>query len=173
MFFKNGMFFKIANFIKMFTFFQNLYFFQNRKIFLIFLHIFNIFFMQKNPFKKFILFFKYWSLVLATGFCQDNIFVCLPLCQFVCPSAKVFAIISSKGVFNLLITMVPSKLRQNVPFGRYKYFWLCNIEEWWTSIRAEQCYSSFFARRIEPFRTKSITDVAPNLDVFVVNKMAF
>jgi len=68
------------------------------------------------------------------GFCQDNLSVCqfaslpvcqfasLPVCQFVGLSAKVSAIISLKGVFDVLITMVPSELPQNVPFGRYKYF---------------------------------------------------
>ena len=44
------------------------------------------------------------------------------VCQFAGLSAKVFAIISSKGVLDVLITMVPSELLQNVPFGRYKYF---------------------------------------------------
>ena len=39
-------------------------------------------------------------------------------------SAKVFAIISLKGEFDPLITMVPSELLQNVPFGRYKHFLL-------------------------------------------------
>ena len=45
----------------------------------------------------------------------------LPVCQFASPQ-KVFPIISSKGVFDPLITMVPSVFRQNVPFGRYKHF---------------------------------------------------
>ena len=50
----------------------------------------------------------------------------LSVCQFaslpVCPQT-LSAIIFSKGVFDLLITMVPSDLRENVPFGRYEYFY--------------------------------------------------
>ena len=45
----------------------------------------------------------------------------LPVCQFASPQT-LSLIISSKGVFDPLITMVPSVFRQNVPFGRYKHF---------------------------------------------------
>ena len=48
--------------------------------------------------------------------------VCMYVCLYVCLSAKVSLIFSSKGVFDLLITMVPSESLQNVPFGRNKHF---------------------------------------------------
>ena len=119
MFFKNGMFFKIANFIIMFTFFQNLYFFQNRKIFLIFLHIFKIFSCKRIRSKNLFYFLNIEVLFWPPASAK---IIYLPVCLSVCPSAKVFAITSSDKVVSLLITMVPSELRQNVSFGRYKYF---------------------------------------------------
>ena len=76
--------------------------------------------MQKNLFKKLIL-FSIIFVFLVPPASANKIF--LSVCQFAGLSAKVFAIISSKGVFDPLITMAPSKLRENVPFGRYEYFY--------------------------------------------------
>ena len=82
------MFFQNFNFSpKFLLFFKILYFFLNRKIFLIFLHIFNIFYMQKNLFKKLILFSIILVFLVPYGFCQLNLSVCqsasLPVCRFV------------------------------------------------------------------------------------------
>ena len=54
---------------------------------------------------------------------QEIIFLpaSMPVCQSASPQT-LSLIISSKGVFDPLITMVPSVFRQNVPFGRYKHF---------------------------------------------------
>ena len=67
---------------------------------------------------------------VATGFplCQ---YASLPVCQSAgLPVRKKFSpyalTISSKGVFDPLITMVTSEFRQNVPFGRYKHFLVIN-----------------------------------------------
>ena len=80
--------------------------------------------MQKKPFKKIQELSKF-PFVAEHWLVQDNLSARLPVCPFArrFVRMKLSAIISSKGVFDLLISMVPSEFRQNVPFGRYKYFW--------------------------------------------------
>ena len=76
-------------------------------------------------------FSKYYLISLEKSFSWpilafQELFPCLSVCMSlmsVSMSAKVSLIFSSKGVFDLLITMVPSESPQNVPFGRNKYFY--------------------------------------------------
>ena len=84
-----------------------------------------------------------WLANTLQGACRRGLSFCVgvrvPVCQSASlsvyqsaglPVRKKFSpyalTISSKGVFDPLITMVTSEFRQNVPFGRYKHFLVLN-----------------------------------------------